>query len=560
MKWSLFAIILLAAGFYFWHLDRPDIITDESSIATRAIGMVDFDFGIKQPTPWEWVNEVPWWMHLSFHDHPPLVFLLQHYSIRLFGETPFAIRLPSVLAGLATILLVFLIGKRLYSPVVGLTASTLFAFTVNHVWLSRIGLQESIAISLMLASAYFFLRGLEQPQRLIWSGIFLSLAFLAKYHTLILLPIFGTVLALRGWQFIRTNIRYFLFSIFFFLLIASPVIIYNTQLYRHFGHFDFQFSQLFGQEVKAWPSRPGQEVLGSYAERIRTYIPRLIESNSPYFLILAAIGLAAILFQGIRNRRSFVIQHSSFIIIFVWLLLFLVFVGPAHRFLSLLTPWLAIAAGYAITRLNYSQILKNLRIVLIAAAVLAIVEATYAYNSIIALDPIGPQPWAYSYLRRQAHSWGFNQLNEYLDGRLADKAPAVAFPIEMRFVHELLAGAVRRGEVKGAAFVPQAIVYNNNINSSSQLWIFLRRIIYDGWPITSAEEFRHGMADIFREAGITEIYFINPTKHALQDRALPPTPDGDIMEAELKAQGVIPTEIKNPRGEVAFRVYQFDLQ
>src|SRR3989344_1343332 len=156
----LAALLVAAAFFLFWHLSRPDVLTDESSYATRAIGMVDFDFGIEQPTPWQWVDRVPAWMRLSFHDHPIMVFLFQHASIKLFGENPFAIRLPSVLAGLVSILLLYAIGKLLYSAEVGLAGAALFAFTVNHVWISRIGLQESILVAFMLAGTAAFLKGL----------------------------------------------------------------------------------------------------------------------------------------------------------------------------------------------------------------------------------------------------------------------------------------------------------------------------------------------------------------------------------------------------------------
>ncbi|MBI2055572.1 MAG: glycosyltransferase family 39 protein [Candidatus Sungbacteria bacterium] len=560
-KTTIFLILFVAAVFYFWHLSRPDIITDESSYAVRAIGMVDFDFGIEQPTPWQWVEKIPPWMRLSFHDHPPLVFLLQHYSIRLFGETPFAVRLPSVLAGLASIVLVYLIGKQLYQPVVGLAAAALFAFTVNHVWISRIGLQESIAIAFMLASAYFFLRGLQNPRWFMAAGALLGLAFLAKYYILILVPIFVSLLFVSQhsiYAYDRKHVwswRFWLALTALFIAVASPVIIYNIQLYRNFGHFDFQFSQLFGQEVKEWPSRPGQEVLGSYGERMRAYLPRLIESNSPYFLALAAIGLATVLIQLVR-RRGLVISHSSLVIVFLWLLPFLILIGPAHRFLTLLTPWLAIAAGYAIVTL-----IRERRAAIAVVAALVIIEALYAYNSVIALDPIGSRPWAYSYLRRQANSWGFNELNDYLDAELAGKMPDPAITFEFPFASEILKQAVADGRQRKLQPVSAAIVYNDNINLSSQLWVFLRRIIYQGWPVVSAENFRRGGAvEFLRSAGVKRVYFINATEAALQDRTRPPTPDGDIMETELGAEGLRPREIKNPRGEVVFKLYEFELK
>ena len=74
MKWQLVTLLILATVLYLWQLGRAGVVTDESSYVVRAIQMVDFDFGIDQPTTWQLAGEPAWWMRLSFHDHPPLFF------------------------------------------------------------------------------------------------------------------------------------------------------------------------------------------------------------------------------------------------------------------------------------------------------------------------------------------------------------------------------------------------------------------------------------------------------------------------------------------------------
>ena len=558
---GLLLVLIGAAIFYFWHLGRPDIITDEASHAVRAIGMVDFDFGIEQPTPWQWVERVPGWMRLSFHDHPIMLFLAEHVSIRAFGETPFAVRLPSALAGIASVWLLYLIGRRLYSPAVGFGASALFAVTVNHVWISRIGLFESLAVAFMLAAFWAFLRGLRQKSFFALAALFLGLAVLTKYTALILLPIFLTILLIRRRDLLVTKTT--LVAAFLFLLVASPIVIYNIQLYRAFGHFDFQFSQLFGQDVKEWQARPGQEVLGSYAERVRTFVPRLIESNSPYFLSAGAAGLGLVAFELIRRRRASgaaAPDHLPLAAAIAWLIPFLVFIGPAHRFLALLTPWLAIAAGYAIATIIYSNILKNIGInttavFVAAAAAIPALEAAYAYNSVVALQPVGPRPWTHAAIHRQTGSWGFNELEDNLASALAGKMPDPAISFQFQFARDILADARARGIEQRLRPVPLGIVYNDNINLAAQLWIFLRRITYHGWPVMSAENFRNGGREFLLASGVREILFVNATTAALQDRPRPPTQDGDLLEDKLTSAGAKPVEIKNPKGEVAFRIY-----
>src|SRR3990167_9145720 len=122
-KKILFTILIIASVLRFWGLDNGDALSDEVLYAFRAIGMLDFDEAAEQTTPLEWWDtkasggkyEIPWWTRLSFHDHPPLVFLIQHFFMRIFGEHAWALRLPSALFGIASVLLLYLIGKELYS-------------------------------------------------------------------------------------------------------------------------------------------------------------------------------------------------------------------------------------------------------------------------------------------------------------------------------------------------------------------------------------------------------------------------------------------------------------
>jgi len=557
----LAALLVAAAFFLFWHLSRPDVLTDESSYATRAIGPVDFDFGIRQPTPWEWVKDVPWWMHLSFHDHPPLVFFIQHFSIRLFGETPFAFRLPSALAGLVAVWLVYLIGKHLWSAEVGFASTALFAFTVNHVWISRIGLQESIALALILAAAYSLFRALEHPRWFLGLGVFLGLGFLAKYLVLGLVPAFVVILLMRRpktfsgvknsgdpHRGFRRNLlfsRWMLFSVACFLLLASPVIIYNIQLWRDFGHFDFQFSLLFHQNVAEWQARPGQESLGDTANRIRHFVPWLIEANSPYFLAFAALGMLLVITELALGHWSLVIGHSrsghwSLVTVILVLLPFLVFVGPAYRFLTILTPWFALAAGYALVRIG--ALLRSPRIAVLIVTLIVIGEAAYAANSVIVLEPKGSMLWTHSKVSLEARSFGYNELEAFIAKELVGKRPEIGITFDFPFAQKILRAAARRGEAEGLEAVPWGIVYPDGINPSAQLWIFLRRITYSGWPVTTVSNFKTGGVEAFwKETGIKKIYAVN------------------VLEGKARARGIAPQEIKDPNGNVAFRVYELAL-
>ena len=134
-------IVILASVLRFYNLSSADVITDEALISFRSIGYIDFFVSPYQTTPFEWFSDIPTWASLSFHDHPPLVFAIQHLFFNLFGQSIFILRLPFVMFGIATVYLSYLLGKRLFNHQTGLIAAFLLALSFYHVCISRIGLQ-----------------------------------------------------------------------------------------------------------------------------------------------------------------------------------------------------------------------------------------------------------------------------------------------------------------------------------------------------------------------------------------------------------------------------------
>ena len=69
---------------------------------------------------------VPYFNHGYRFDKPPLTYWLQVAAYRLFGENDFAARLPSVLAGALTVLVVFAFATRLHGASAGASAALIF--------------------------------------------------------------------------------------------------------------------------------------------------------------------------------------------------------------------------------------------------------------------------------------------------------------------------------------------------------------------------------------------------------------------------------------------------
>ncbi len=66
--------------------------------------------------------------------HPPLYYFLLHYWIALTGDTPYFVRLLSVLIGTGTIPIIYLIGKRMSGGMMGLAAAAFLAFSPFNIY------------------------------------------------------------------------------------------------------------------------------------------------------------------------------------------------------------------------------------------------------------------------------------------------------------------------------------------------------------------------------------------------------------------------------------------
>ncbi len=571
-KKILIPVLFISACLRIFYLGSGDTLSDEVLYSFRGIGMLDFDEAADQTTPLEWFDPyIPGWTKLSFHDHPPLVFFIQHIFMSIFGETPFAFRLPSALLGIVSVYLLYIIGMRLYSQQAGLIAAGLFGTTVNHVVTSRLGLQESYVIFFILLAIYFFLKAETHKKQYISVGIAVGLGLLTKYTVGILIPIFLTYMLICRREDFKS---WFLWvGALISILMISPIIIYNFKLYQTVGHFDFQLSSIVGQNPEVWKIQPGKEEFPSLISRAAAFFPNLFNFNSWLFLTLFAGSIAAFLISLAKNTKETIHRHIFLLTILFWFVLLIIgFIGPSFRFLAMLVTFLALAIGISISKISEigspnirRSNLRNFGIINVALAVIFSLETLYSINSQLLPYPKGPEVWAWSPVRFENYNWGYKELDEWMREKIEGKMPALAFEQKYHFVSAIHKEALAKAERNSKQPMSALFVYDKNINSIAQLWIMDRLQIYHAWPIITADTYIQFLnekgADYFDRMGFQEIYYIFPTEKVPWKKPPHITDTGGKLEETLIKNKLQPAIIlENKRGEEAFRIYRNDIK
>lgn len=556
-KFWLFVAIILLFGLVLRlvQLTAHDVYTDEAFYAFRGIGLIDYVSAVSQLSPWQWGPTVPAWMHISFHDHPIVFFLIEHVFIALFGgiDLLFAVRLPAVLLGVGTLFFTFLITRRLFSEKVAMVSLLLLAVSSYHVWISQVALQDGAALFFMMLAFYAWLVTLEKRTWWSWSlwGIALALAVLTKYTSAIVV-MFMVVHALLFARDVYTE-KLFWLGVGVFFVGISPIWIYNMLLFRLGGHFDLQLALFLGQETPRWPTHVGRELSGNFFKRFSDFVPVL---RSPYSVVMQlgiVVGFGSLVMDVIRKRqRSLILLLAILVVLWGWFLI----IGSQLRFMTMLIPWIAILVSLLLVKL-----LEKKRYVLWSVVGLfCLFELFFTVNTFFIHPSIGKQGLTYSRVQEKARNFGFNQLDAYLDRALDGKVSALFGQPDYQFLADVQESYLAQAKEDEAVATPMLIIYESNINFVATLWVLHRRAIYEAWPIVSDETFFEIAGDAYdsyyRAQGVTQFMYIRTRADVVRQVRKPEEPTAALTDY-LEQKGIIPEIIRNADGEEAFAVYRW---
>ena len=175
IKGILITLIFLASVLRLWNLNGfpAGFNADEAAIGYNAYSLIQTgkdEYGTAWPLQFK-----------SFGDFKPGLYL--YFTIpfvAFFGLNEWAVRLPSAILGIGTVILIYFLAKQVFqSRAVGLLASLFLAISPWHLHFSRGGWETNAATFFITLGVLLFNKGLENKVFLFWSMV----SFLVSMYT-----------------------------------------------------------------------------------------------------------------------------------------------------------------------------------------------------------------------------------------------------------------------------------------------------------------------------------------------------------------------------------------
>lgn len=163
----------------------------------------------------------------SFDDYKPALYAyLTMPSIILFGLNVVAVRLPSAVFGILTILAVFFLGKELFKKdSIAFLSAFLLAISPWHIQFSRVAFEANVAVALNLFGILFFIKGLNKQWLLLLSALIFGLSFHVYQGEKVFVPLLLIALiTIFRKQFFSIRRKYIITSFLIILIISLPLI------------------------------------------------------------------------------------------------------------------------------------------------------------------------------------------------------------------------------------------------------------------------------------------------------------------------------------------------
>lgn len=299
---------------------------------------------------------------------PVWLYLLSFVNYLYYGDGVgyeadiYPLRLLPVIAGALSVILVYVLGKALYSSETGFLVSLILLFNpifFLETWL--IALQDGPALFFLLLSYLFFIRGRADPKNFVYCGLMAGLAGLTKETAASILPAYLLLLWYAPGKFGRLNRAKYVFIV--------PLLMFFSYMVTDYIRFGFFLSPT--EVAKASFSVPTLLYSSAYLAGVITAHLSLLLFFVGYLIlfrdnrIMQALGFVPLLFGvafyhplfGILNSRMesflYVLPDSAISVLYLAAVLLVIFMrslkqkDPAD--LSLMVVGFFMALPFALT-------------------------------------------------------------------------------------------------------------------------------------------------------------------------------------------------------------------
>jgi len=294
----------------------------------------------------------------SFYAWPKIGFRapLLSYSLSLIYliNLNFLIKFFVPLIGALSVIIIYLLGKKLFNKRVGIYSALFLALFPLHVYYSGKILTGVFFTFFVLLTFLSFWKGYEEDNKKhkILFGIFLALSLLARYTALWIMPIFLIYFLVRDKSFKFLKDKYLWYSILAFFITLIPLFIY--------GMFEYNSpigALIHGGKASAyWGGMQSWSFFFQYA-----------------WQIFSIIGLVFLFSLGyILYKKEFL--RKEIYLLLIWIIFFLSMAlfmpHKEDRFILPIFPAICLLSGFFMTKLENHR--KKILIFIVAILLISI--------------------------------------------------------------------------------------------------------------------------------------------------------------------------------------------
>ena len=170
------------------------------------------------------IVEQGWLGNEVFYQDPLYPYFLA-IIYKILGRDFFTVYAIQAVLGAATAVVVFLLGSRIFSKSAGIVSGVLYGCYAPAIFFDGLLLKVSLATFLLCLAVYFLIKGTlkESGSGLIFAGLLLGLASLARANFLLLMPVVVLLLLLNRQPLLNRRLVMALFFTVGTMLVLVPV-------------------------------------------------------------------------------------------------------------------------------------------------------------------------------------------------------------------------------------------------------------------------------------------------------------------------------------------------